>query len=62
MKTSISFGILKIVFMLQRGLKILPKVYIPKDKPWLSIENGTTKELKEQISHCPSGAITFIEK
>lgn len=43
-------------------VKRLPKVYKPKERPWLTIENATTSELKEQINHCPSGALTFIEK
>lgn len=43
-------------------VKRLPKVYKPKEKPWLTIENATTEELKDQISHCPSGALSFIEK
>ena len=40
----------------------LPKVYRPKEKPWLTIENATTEELKEQINACPSGALSFIGK
>ncbi len=43
-------------------VKRLPKVYRPKEKPWVLIENATTQELKEQISACPSGSLTFIEK
>jgi len=30
-------------------VKRLPKVYKPKEKPWLIIENATTEELKLQI-------------
>lgn len=37
----------------------LPKVYNPKNKPWISINNATTTELKKQISQCPSGALTY---
>ena len=43
-------------------VKRLPKVYNPRAKPWLTIENGTTAELKEQIAACPSGALTFTVK
>ena len=43
-------------------VKRLPNVYNPKAKPWLAIENATTTELKEQISACPSGALSFVEK
>ena len=39
-------------------VKALPKVYNPKVKPWIKIENATTNELKEQISKCPSGALS----
>ena len=42
-------------------VKRLPKVYNPRAKPWLTIENASTEELKEQINACPSGALTFIE-
>ena len=43
-------------------VKRLPKVYTPKGKPWITIENGTTEELKDQISHCLSGALSSIDK
>ncbi len=43
-------------------VKALPKVYNPKARPWLTIENATTEELKQQIKTCPSGALSFIEK
>ncbi|MCB0381615.1 MAG: (4Fe-4S)-binding protein [Flavobacteriales bacterium] len=43
-------------------VKALPKVYNPKARPWLTIENATTEELKAQIKTCPSGALSFIEK
>ena len=43
-------------------VKRLPKVYKPKERPWVTIENATTEELKEQINACPSKALTFIEK
>ena len=43
-------------------VKRLPKVYRPRERPWLTIENATTEELKEQINACPSKALTFIEK
>ena len=43
-------------------VKRLPKVYKPKERPWITIENATTQELKEQINACPSGALSFTEK
>jgi len=40
-------------------VRSLPKVYNPRAKPWLVIENASTEELKKQISACPSGALTY---
>lgn len=40
-------------------VKMLPKVYNPKARPWITIENATTEELKKQIDACPSGALTY---
>ena len=37
----------------------LPKVYKPKEKPWIQIENATTDELIAQIKTCPSGALSY---
>lgn len=41
-------------------VRTLPNVYNPKAKPWLTIENASTVELKEQISMCPSGALSYF--
>jgi len=40
-------------------VKRLPKVYRPREKLWLIIENATTEELKLQIDTCPSGALSY---
>ena len=40
-------------------VKRLPNVYKPKEKPWLTIENATSEELKNQINACPSGALSY---
>ena len=40
-------------------VRSLPKVYKPKAKPWISMENATSDALKSQIQLCPSGALTF---
>ncbi|MFT5640979.1 MAG: putative Fe-S cluster protein YjdI [Cyclobacteriaceae bacterium] len=40
-------------------VKTLPKVYNPKDTPWIKMEHATTAELKDQIHQCPSGALSF---
>jgi len=42
-------------------VKSLPRVYKPKEKPWITIENASTEELKKQINNCPSGALSFYE-
>ena len=42
-------------------VKNLPKVYNPKERPWVKIENASTEELKAQLTTCPSGALTFRE-
>lgn len=39
--------------------KTLPKVYNPKERPWVKPENATTEELIAQINACPSGALTY---
>ena len=42
-------------------VKSLPKVYKPKEKPWIAIENASTEALIKQINNCPSGALSFYE-
>ena len=42
-------------------VKSLPQVYNPKASPWITIENASTEELKQQIHLCPSGALSFYE-
>jgi len=41
-------------------VKALPQVYDPKAKPWINAENASTEELKDQISKCPSGALSYF--
>ncbi|MGV8094653.1 MAG: (4Fe-4S)-binding protein [Mangrovibacterium sp.] len=40
-------------------VKTLPQVYNPKEKPWIKPKNVTTRELLEQVSKCPSGALSI---
>jgi uncharacterized Fe-S cluster protein YjdI len=40
-------------------VKTLPKVYNPREKPWIKIQNATTKQLVDQIQKCPSGALSY---
>jgi uncharacterized Fe-S cluster protein YjdI len=38
--------------------KGLPGVFDPKNRPWVNTDGATTKEIVEQVSKCPSGALT----
>lgn len=42
-------------------VRTLPQVYNTKAKPWITIENATTDELKAQLAKCPSGALSYYE-
>lgn len=39
-------------------VKTLPKVYNPKARPWIKMENATSEELIDQVAKCPSGALS----
>lgn len=43
-------------------VKTLPKVYNPKERPWIKPEHASTEALKAQIAACPSGALTYKEQ
>lgn len=36
----------------------LPKVYNPKESPWIKLEKAKTNEIIDQVSKCPSGALS----
>jgi uncharacterized Fe-S cluster protein YjdI len=40
-------------------VKTLPGVYDPKSRPWIKIENAGVQELIDQVSKCPSGALSI---
>ena len=40
-------------------VRTLPKVYNPKERPWVKPENASQEELINQINNCPSGALSF---
>lgn len=42
-------------------VRTLPKVYNPKDRPWIKMENASSEELKAQVALCPSGALSIKE-
>ena len=39
----------------------LPKVFKPKERPWIQTDNSDRESIAEQVQQCPSGALT-IEK
>lgn len=41
---------------------MLPKVYDPNKRPWITPESTDTSALKSQINACPSGALTYYMK
>ena len=40
-------------------VKMLPKVYNPKERPWVKPENATTAQRIAQIEKWPSGALSY---
>jgi len=43
-------------------VKTLARVYNPKERPWIKVENATTQELISQVSQCPSGALSIKQE
>lgn len=37
----------------------LPEVFKPKEKPWIQPEETESKRIIEQVSNCPSGALSM---
>jgi uncharacterized Fe-S cluster protein YjdI len=37
----------------------LPDVFNPRERPWIKMEGGLTKQIEEQVKKCPSGALSF---
>ena len=40
-------------------VKTLSNVYDPKKRPWIKAENASTQEILDQVSKCPSGALSI---
>jgi uncharacterized Fe-S cluster protein YjdI len=38
----------------------LPNVFDPRKRPWVTMENGQTEDIINQIKACPSGALTYF--
>ena len=43
-------------------VEMLPKVYRPKERPWIDPHQATSDEIREQVAECPSGALTIKEE
>ena len=39
----------------------LASVFNPRQKPWINMEGAGAEQIKEQVSNCPSGALSYIE-
>jgi len=37
----------------------LPKVFKPKERPWITIDAASSKELVGTVKNCPSGALSY---
>lgn len=37
----------------------LPKVFNPKDRPWVKMDEASTDDLISTVKKCPSGALSF---
>lgn len=40
-------------------VKNLPKVFKPKEKPWIQMDHGTSEAIVNAVTACPSGALTY---
>jgi uncharacterized Fe-S cluster protein YjdI len=39
--------------------KGLPGVFDPRRKPWIVLDNATTQQIIDQVTKCPSGALSI---
>jgi len=42
-------------------VKGLPGVFNPTQKPWINIEGADTEAIMNQVSKCPSGALSYYQ-
>lgn len=40
-------------------VKNLKAVFNPKQSPWIQADNASTREIKETVAKCPSGALSI---
>ena len=38
----------------------LPAVFNPRERPWIKPEAATTQQMVDQVSKCPSGALSYF--
>ena len=41
--------------------KGLPKVFNPKERPWINIDAATSEKVISQVNQCPSDALSFVK-
>ena len=39
----------------------LPKVFNPKNRPWVQLEQSESKTIMDQVNKCPSGALSYYK-
>jgi uncharacterized Fe-S cluster protein YjdI len=40
----------------------LPKVFKPREQPWITPEDASAEEIAKQVEQCPSGALSYTLK
>lgn len=38
-----------------------PKVFSPKEQPWIHMDAATSQEIIDTVRKCPSGALTYYQ-
>jgi uncharacterized Fe-S cluster protein YjdI len=41
-------------------LRGLPKVFDPRNRPWVNPQGASTDEIVTQVQKCPSGALSYL--
>ncbi len=39
----------------------LPDVFNPEARPWVNMDGAPTKEIRQQVGKCPSGALSVVK-
>lgn len=40
--------------------KGLGEVFKPMEKPWVKMDGASSERIKDQVGHCPSGALSYL--